>query len=117
MLLFTIAMSLAISCSIMGDFFVQQGVKAVKDPSSKSFGSIFRHRKMFLGICLLTCHFAGYTLAMGLAPITVVVPLMSSTYIVNIILARTVLQERVPGLRWAGVAVIMIGVAMLGFWS
>ena len=117
MLLFMMAMSVAICCSILGDFFVRQGATAVSDPSAKSLFGIFRHWKMLLGVGVLTCHFAGYTMAMRLAPITVVVPLMSSTYIVNIILARTVLQEQIPRLRWAGVAVIMIGVAMLGLWS
>ena len=117
MLLFTIAMSLAIACSIAGDFFVQQGVTAVKGPKASSFGGIFRHRKILFGVGLLACHFAGYSMAMRLAPITVVVPLMSCTYIVNVALACTVLQERVTRLRWAGVAVIAIGVVVLGIWS
>ncbi|MBV8884435.1 MAG: hypothetical protein JO235_10630 [Chroococcidiopsidaceae cyanobacterium CP_BM_RX_35] len=117
MLLFLVAMSVAISCSILGDFFVQQGATAVKSSNACSFCGIFRHRKMLFGVGLLTCHFAGYTLAMRLAPITVVVPLMSCTYIVNIALARTVLQERVTRLRWAGVAVIVFGVIVLGIWS
>lgn len=120
MFLFVIAMGVAISCSILGDFFVQQATTAVKTSNTSSFNrifSVFRHRKMLLAVGLLTCHFAGYTLAMRLAPITVVVPLMSCTYIVNIMLARTVLQERVSKLRWAGVAVIVFGVVVLGIWS
>ncbi|MBV9388686.1 MAG: hypothetical protein JOZ78_19865 [Chroococcidiopsidaceae cyanobacterium CP_BM_ER_R8_30] len=121
MLLFVIAMSIAISCSILGDFFVQQGATAAKSSTNTSFlgrfFNVFRHRKMLIAVGLLTCHFAGYTLAMRLAPVTVVVPLMSCTYIVNIFLARTVLHEQVTRLRWAGVAVIVFGVIVLGIWS
>jgi len=117
MLLFVIAISLAIGCSIAGDFFVQQGATAFIGPRGGSLGRTFRHWKTIFGISLMTFHFGGFLLAIKLAPITLVVPLMSVTYIANTILARAVLHEQVSRLRWAGILVIVFGVVVLGISS
>jgi drug/metabolite transporter (DMT)-like permease len=114
MLLFVIAMSLTIGCSILGDFLVQQGATAVKGSRGESLSSIFRQWKTILGICVMTIHFGSFLLAIRLAPITLVVPLMASTYVINTILAGSVLKERITRMRWVGVMVIVVGVVVLG---
>ena len=131
MYLYILGISLAIVCSVAGDFFVKQGADRIKDTSTESFGGvwgllnpvklfqflrqlgIFSNGKLWLGIGLLTLHFGGYILAMHSAPVTLVVPLMACTYIIDTIIAKNVLHERVTLLRWAGVAIVVCGVAVL----
>jgi drug/metabolite transporter (DMT)-like permease len=63
---------------------------------------------------VLTVQFIAFVAAMRFAPVTVVVPLMACTYILTTVLAHAVLKEKVTGMRWAGVGVIVAGVALIG---
>ena len=131
MWLFAVGMSMAVICSVAGDFMVKQGSAEIKGSGIESFGGvkgvlnpiklfqfirqlgIFSNWKLWLGVVLLTFHFGGYLLAMRTAPVTVVVPLMSSTYLLNTMLGKFVLHERVSWLRWAGVAIVVCGITIL----
>lgn len=133
MSLFAVGIGMAIICSVFGDLLIKQGVVALNDVNIKSFGGvrgllnplklfkfirqsgIFHNWKLLLGIVLLAGHFGGYLLSMRTAPVVTVVPLMSSTYIFNTILAKYLLHERVTLQRWAGVTVTVAGlVALVG---
>ena len=131
MILFAVGISMAIICSVVGDFLIKQGSMALNEVDIKSFGGvrgllnplklfefirqlgIFHNWKLILGIVVLSGHFGGYLLSMRTAPVVTVVPLMSSTYIIDTILAKYILHERVTWLRWAGVAVVVAGVTSL----
>jgi len=131
MVLFAIGISMAIICSVVGDFLIKIGSMEIKAPSVESFGGIrglfnpfklfkfiqqsgiFHNWKLILGIVVLSGHFGGYLLAMRTAPVVTVVPLMASTYIIDTIGAKVVLHERVTWLRWVGVTVVVIGVTGL----
>lgn len=60
---------------------------------------------------------AVYTLAQvslfSWADLSFVIPCIASSYIVSTLLGEFVLGEHVAGLRWAGVALIFIGVALV----
>lgn len=115
--MFWIAMSVAIVTSVVGDFFVEQGSTAVKSSRGNMVLKIFSQPKTLFGVSLLTIHFIALSLALRKAPVTLVVPLMATTYIANTIIARTILHEEVNWLRWAGVLVVAIGVIILGVGS
>jgi uncharacterized membrane protein len=107
-----IAVFIAVITSVAGDFFVQQGSTSVKSSRNILF-KIFQQPKTLFGVSLLTIHFIALSIAFRKAPVTLVVPLMATTYILNTIIARTILHEEVNCLRWAGVTVIGIGVIVL----
>ncbi|MBV8884427.1 MAG: EamA family transporter [Chroococcidiopsidaceae cyanobacterium CP_BM_RX_35] len=131
MTLFAVGISMAIICSVIGDFLIKQGSQALNEVDIKSFGGIwgllnplklfkfirqsgiFHNWKLILGVVVLSGHFGGYLLSMRTAPVVTVVPLMSSTYIIDTILAKIILHERVTWLRWVGVAVVVAGVTSL----
>ena len=131
MILFAVGIGMAIICSVIGDFLIKQGAEQINAVDVKSFGGIrgllnpmklfefirqsgiFHNWKLILGIVVLSGHFGGYLLSMRTAPVVTVVPLMASTYILDTILAKYLLHERVTLLRWVGVAVVVAGVVSL----
>ncbi|MBV9390247.1 MAG: EamA family transporter [Chroococcidiopsidaceae cyanobacterium CP_BM_ER_R8_30] len=131
MTLFAIGISMAIVCSVIGDFLIKQGSQELNEVDIKSFGGIwgllnplklfpfmrqsgiFHNWKLILGIVVLSGHFGGYLLSMRTAPVVTVVPLMASTYIIDAILAKIILHERVTWQRWVGVGVVVAGVSSL----
>ena len=118
MSVFAVAMALAIIGSILGDTLVKQATRPMGGGSApsrdRSSGRTRRSLFFAAGIALLTIHFAAFLKAMQLAPLTVVVPLMSCTYVGTTLLARIFLGEPISRLRIAGTAVIMAGVVLLG---
>ena len=130
MTLFAAAMAVAIAGSVFGDFLVKSAVSpAEAEPkNSQASGctsvreSPIRRRfpparilTMIAGILLLTCHFAGFLVAMKIAAVSLVVPLMSCTYVLTTILARIALREPVSRERWLGIGIIVFGIVLLGF--
>lgn len=128
---FVIGMAIAIIGSVVGDFLIKEGTMKVGGPTADSFGGIQKllnprtlfqylqqsgithNWKLWLGIAVLAVHFGGYLLAMRVAAVTMVVPLMASTYILETILAQYILRERVTLLRWVGVSVVVVGLVGL----
>lgn len=135
MFLYILGITLAIVGAVSGDFLVKQSTKSMQDANLKSFGGpvallnpvkvfqflkqlgIFHNWKLWLGISLMTIHFGGFILAMRVAPITMVVPMMASTHIIDTILAKTILHERVTLVRWAGVVIVVVGIIVLAKWG
>jgi drug/metabolite transporter (DMT)-like permease len=131
MWLFAVGMAMAVGGSVAGNFFVKQGAGEIQGRGLKEFGGIrkllnpvqlyqflaqlgiFNNWRLWLGIAFLTLFFGGYLLAMQQAPVTLVVPLMASTYIINTGIGKFVLHEHVSLLRWLGVAVIVAGIILL----
>lgn len=131
MWLFAIGMAMAVGGSVAGNFFVKQGAEKIHGKGLAEFGGvrklfnpvqlyrflaqlgIFKNWNLWLGVALLTLFFGGYLLAMQQAPVTLVVPLMALTYIINTGIGKFVLHEHVPLLRWLGVAVVVAGIILL----
>lgn len=130
MWLFAVGMTMAVIGSVVGNFFTKKGSAEIKGKDPKEFGgiqSLFNpinlykylkginvfNWKLWLGIAFLTLFFGGYVLAMQQAPVTLVVPLMASTYIINTFLGKFFLNEKVNWLRWAGIMVIVAGIILL----
>ncbi len=126
-----IGITIAIICSVSGDFFVKEGSDRIRTSAVEEVGgwdrminpnylveyareaNIFNWR-LNLGIGFLALYFGGYLLAMKSAPVTVVVPLMSFVHVLNTLLGKYMLHEEVTPLRWTGVAVIVCGIILLG---
>ncbi|MBI3657006.1 MAG: EamA family transporter [Acidobacteria bacterium] len=62
------------------------------------------------GVAMLTVFFGLFLLLLSWADLSYVLPLLSVSYVVNVILARAVLHEIVPVTRWLGVLTICFGV-------
>ncbi len=75
---------------------------------------IFASGEIWLGIASLITFFVAYMLALSLADYSYVQPASSIAYGVVALLGHLMLGEQVSVLRWAGIAVICMGVFVVG---
>ena len=67
-----------------------------------------------VGVCLLAVFFAAHTLLLSWADLSYVLLVTASGYAVVALLSIMVLGETVTLARWAGIALITCGVALVG---
>jgi drug/metabolite transporter (DMT)-like permease len=75
---------------------------------------IFATGSIWLGIASLIAFFVAYMLALSWADYSFVQPASSLAYGVVALLGSWILGEQVSPLRWAGIAVICLGVLVVG---
>jgi len=71
---------------------------------------------VLLGVAFEALFFAGLLVLMAHRDISFVWPLTSLSFVMTTIASILILKERVGGVRWAGVALIMLGAACI-IWS
>jgi len=73
----------------------------------------FRMGWMWIGIGMMAISFFSLLALLSWADVTVVVPATALSYVAGAIGARFLLHEQVAPLRWAGVLLVCVGVALL----
>ena len=79
-------------------------------------GSGFTNRNVLVGVFFETLFFIGLLMLMGRSDISFIWPLTSISFVLTTLAAQFYLRETVSGLRWSGVALIMVGAALIT-WS
>jgi drug/metabolite transporter (DMT)-like permease len=110
-----------VSVAPLGDMFLGKGMKQVGPMPDWApaglfdfFFRAFTSETVWLGIGLLIAFFVAYLLVLSWADYSYVLPASSISTLVVALLARFVLHETVRPLRWAGVAMICLGVFVVG---
>lgn len=107
----------------LGNLMLGKGMKNVgkitTEISSPSefvhvFGRILSTGAIWMGIASLLTFFVAYMLVLSWADYSYVQPASSMAYLVVALLATLLLGEAVSPLRWAGIAVICLGVLVVG---
>jgi drug/metabolite transporter (DMT)-like permease len=105
----------------LGNTFLGKGMKQLPALTSWAPGEIFpffframTSGTIWIGIGLLLSYFVAYLLVLSLADYTFVQPATSASYVVISLLAHFMLHEEIPPARWAGVALICVGVFVVG---
>lgn len=105
----------------MGNVLLSKGMKAAGDLSIFPFAALVQSAAhvlssgwIWLGIASLLTFFIAYMLVLSWADYSFVQPASSLAYGVVALLGYLVLGERVSLLRWAGIAVICLGVFVVG---
>lgn len=105
----------------LGNVFLAEGMKhsgepAIWPPSAllHTALSIFASSSIWLGVASLIAFFVAYMLVLSWADYSFVQPASSLAYGVVALLGYLMLGERVSPLRWAGIAVICVGVFVVG---
>lgn len=100
----------------LGDIALSRGMKEVGELSlahwTHAIAAIFTPW-VGVGILLLIAFFASYLAALSFADLTYVLPATSVGYILMALLARFFLQEHISPYRWAGIALISLGVGFV----
>jgi len=105
----------------LGNILLGKGMKNVGSAASWApaelphiFVSVFGSRYVWLGVASLLTFFVAYMLILSWADFSYVQPASSVAYLVVALLGYFYLGEKVSRLHWAGVAVICLGVLVVG---
>jgi len=77
------------------------------------FKRAFRSNWMRLAIALLAVGFFSLLALLSWADVSFVIPATASTYVVGGLGAKFLLGERLSPARWAGIALVSVGVALV----
>ncbi len=112
-----IVMLLATLAVSIGETFLSAGMKGIGDFSSGQVVhrllQMFTNPKVIAGVFLMAIFFFLYSATLSWADLSIVLPLSSMSFIFGAILAKYALHEDISIWRWAGIAVIMIGVFLI----
>ena len=80
---------------------------------ARVFGRAFRMGWMWLGIALMAVGFFSLLALLSWADVSVVVPATALSYVAGALGAKFLLHEEVAPVRWAGVLLVCLGVALI----
>lgn len=117
----TILIFIMVSIAPLGDMFLGKGMKQVGAmggwaPASlfNFFFRAFTSPTIWLGIGLLLAFFIAYLVVLSWADYSYVLPASSISSLVIALLAYFVLHETITPTRWVGIALISLGVFVVG---
>ena len=103
-----------------GHVMLAKGMKTVGDlteaPSGRLGGMVaaaVSNPSVLLGVVLQATFFFAYLALLSRADVSLVLPMTAVDYIVVALLAQALLGEVVTPARWAGIGLIVVGVAMV----
>ena len=73
----------------------------------------FRLKSMWMGITLMAVAFFSLLASLSWADASLVIPATALSYVAGAFGAKFLLRERIAPIRWAGVFLVCIGVALL----
>ena len=105
----------------LGNVLLSKGMKGIGSAQNWAAGDLFpvlvkilTSGTIWLGIGCLLAFFVAYMLVLTWADYSYVQPASAFSYAVVAVLSYFLLGEVVPPLRWAGIAVICLGVFVVG---
>jgi drug/metabolite transporter (DMT)-like permease len=102
--------------SSVGDVFLSYGMRKTGGLAPGDFRHLIPavfSPWVGVGVILLMCFFASYSLALSWADLTYVLPASSLAYVVVAILGALVLHEDISPARWTGILLISCGVGIV----
>src|SRR5271154_6710810 len=110
-----------VSVAPLGDMFLGMGMKRIPPMASwapadmfRVFFQAFTSGTIWLGIGLLLAFFVAYLIVLSWADYSYVLPASSISSGVTALLGYFVLHEVISPMRWVGVALICLGVFIVG---
>jgi drug/metabolite transporter (DMT)-like permease len=115
-----VVMLIAITSGAIGDIFLTQGMKNSGDLSAMGFRQIvdttisaLTNWRLILGTAMQAVYFGLWLAVLSWEDLSVALPLQALSYIIVAFLAQWYLGENVTPMRWAGICLICVGVAMI----
>jgi drug/metabolite transporter (DMT)-like permease len=93
-----------VGATVMGDLLQSREMKRGRD---------LRKRYLAVAIGFMAISFFAFMKLVSFADLSFAVPATAGSLVLETLLARMVLKERVDRKRWAGVALVAFGVALL----
>jgi drug/metabolite transporter (DMT)-like permease len=89
------------------------GARQVKTPVS-TVSRVARQPRLWVGLILFGVSAIFWLVVLTRLPLSVAYPFVGLTYIIVVFWSRYVLGETVPPVRWLGVGLIAVGIAVVG---
>jgi len=104
---------IVIFSNVFGNFFMKRGMPA-EFASPLEYITVLFQPWVSLGVVLLIVWTLSRMALLSWADLSYVVPVTSVGYVLVAIVGRVLLHEQISNRRWAGIALIMAGVALVG---
>src|ERR1700675_1255509 len=115
-----LALAVLILGSTGGEIAVTHGMKATGEPARlrprallQFLGRAVRNGGFWAGLPLMALSFYALLIFLSWEPISLVIPASALSYVVGTLGAKYILKEDVNGMRWAGVLLVCVGVAIV----
>ena len=69
---------------------------------------------LWVGLVMFGVSAAFWLVVLSRVPLSIAYPLVGMSYVLVVLIAKLVLHESVPALRWVGVAIVALGIAVIG---
>jgi drug/metabolite transporter (DMT)-like permease len=80
----------------------------------ETIGRAAREPRLWAGLVLFGISSLFWLVVLSRVPLSVAYPFVGISYIFVVGFARFVLHEHIPASRWVGVAVVALGIAIIG---
>jgi len=114
---------IALVLEAMGVVFLSAGLKEIGEMKSVNAAEVGRiikrgigNAKLLVGVLLETIFFICLLVLLKQNDVSLIWPLTSLGFVLTALSARFILHEQVTGTRWIGVALIVVGAALVS-WS
>ena len=111
---------LVVTATILGDLlqsFEMKRVGEIRDFRPSGLGrhaaNLARRWRLVTAVCFMAVSFFAFMKLVTVADLSFAVPATAGSFVIETILARVVLKERVDMRRWAGAGLVACGVALL----
>jgi drug/metabolite transporter (DMT)-like permease len=102
-----------VGSTTLGDLLQSFEMKQHKQSSIAETVGFLHRPLLLLAILCMAASFFAFMALLRVADLSFAVPATAATVVVETLLARLVLKERVDGRRWAGAVLVACGVALL----
>ena len=103
-----------------GDVFITKGMKQLGEISTLNarkllgiFVSAITNKYVLIGVVFMAVSYFSFLGALRIADLSLVLPATSISFVITTIGARFFLKENISAIRWAGILLVCIGVALI----
>ena len=107
-----ICASIVVLCNVWGNFFLKRGIPADL-PTPLSYITALFEPWAALGVALLIVWLISRMTLLSWADLSYVLPVTSIGYVLVALAGKVFLHEQVTEKRWAGILLIVLGVALV----
>lgn len=115
-----IYVAIIVLSTTVGEVMQAMGMRAhgeIRDFRPNALGravaTLARNRFVIASVVAMAVSFFAYMALLTVAELSFAVPVTAVTYVLETVLAKYILKERVTGLRWAGAGLVVCGVALV----
>ena len=113
----------ALVVEAVGVVFLSQGLHEIGEAKRVSISELGRlitrgasNRSMLLGVAFEAVFFGGLLYLLSQRDVSLIWPLTSLGFVITALAAKFIRHEEISALRWSGVALIVVGAALVA-WS